>query len=78
MVCFLMEARLDKEGLEKFFRDLLFPNNIVVKQPNSRGGLVLIWKEDVRLDLINYIANHILVKVREEDGHNWFLTSFYG
>lgn len=78
MVCFLMEARLDKEGLEKFFRDLLFPNNIVVKQPNSRGGLVSILKEDVRLDLINYIANHILVKVREEDGHNWFLTSFYG
>ena len=44
MVCFLMETRLDNEGLEKFCGDLPLPNKIVVKQPNSGAGLALMWK----------------------------------
>ena len=63
VVCFLMETRLDKKGLEKFCGDLPFSNKIVVKNPNSSGRLALIWKEKVRMDLINYTANHIMVKV---------------
>lgn len=42
------------------------------------GGLALIWKEEVLLDVINFTANHILAKVKEEDGFKWFLTCFYG
>ena len=41
-VCFFMETRLDKEGFDRQLRDLSFPNKIVVKQPNSGGGLALI------------------------------------
>ena len=68
MVCFLMETRLNKEDLEKFYGDLPFPNKIIIKQPNSGGGLALMWKGVVRIELINYTENHILMKVREEDG----------
>lgn len=78
MVCFLMETRLDKEGLDNFCGDLPFSNKIVVKNPNSGGGLAMMWKEEVRMDLINYTANHIMMKVHEEEGHGWFLTGFYG
>ena len=63
MVCFLMETRLDKEGLEKFYEDFPFSYKIVVKNPNSGGGFALMWKEEVRMDLINYTTNHIIVKV---------------
>lgn len=38
----------------------------------------MIWKEEVLLDVINFTANHILAKVKEEDGFKWFLTCFYG
>ena len=31
----------------------------------------------VRMDLINYTTNHIIVKVREDEEHGWFLTGFY-
>ena len=77
-VCFLMETRLDKEGFDKFYGELPFPNKIIVKKPDSGGGLALIWKNGVKLELINYTVNHILVKVREEDDYEWWLTCFYG
>ena len=63
-VCFLMETRLDKEGFDKLYGELPFSNKIIVKKPDSGGGLALIWKNEVKLELINYTANHILVKVR--------------
>ncbi|KAK9998524.1 hypothetical protein SO802_018127 [Lithocarpus litseifolius] len=73
-----METRLDKEGFEKLYGELPFPNKIIVKHPNLGGGLALIWKNEVQLQLVNYTANHILVKVREDDGFEWWLTGFYG
>ena len=34
--------------------------------------MALIWKNDVWLELINFTANHIMVRV------TWWLTCFYG
>ena len=73
-----METRLDNEGFNGFCGDLLFPNHFVVKYPNAGGGLALLWKGDVQLDVVNYMANHILAKVVEGDGFVWFLSGFYG
>ena len=49
-----------------------------MKYPNAGGGLALLWKGDVQLNVINYTANHILAKVVEEDGLVWFFTRLYG
>ena len=59
-VCFLMETRLDKEGFDKFYGELPFPNKIIVKKPDSGGGLALIWKNGVKLELINYTTISLL------------------
>ena len=75
---FLMETRLDKEGFGKHCKELTFPKKLIVRKPNSGGGLALLWKLDVQLDVINYTENHILAKVVEEDGFVWHLTCFYG
>ena len=40
--------------------------------------MAFIWKNELRIQLVNYTANHILVKVREDDGFEWWLTGFYG
>ena len=58
-VCFLMETRLDRDGFEKHCGDLLFKNKLIVKKPNSGGGLALLWREEMTLDVINYTDNHI-------------------
>ena len=73
-----METRLDKEGFKNLYDNLPFPNRIFAKNPDSGGGIALIWKREVSLDVINFTANHVLAKVVEEDGFEWFLTGFYG
>ena len=77
-VCFLMKTLLNKEGYVKHRRELPFRNNLIVKKPNSGGGIALIWKPEVQLDVINYTENHVLAKVVEEDGFAWYFTGFYG
>ncbi|XP_075636847.1 uncharacterized protein LOC142609101 [Castanea sativa] len=78
MVCFLMETRLDKEGFENLYSNLPFQNKVIVKNPNAGGGLALLWKKDINLEIINYTVNHVLALVTEEDGFKWYLTGFYG
>lgn len=46
-----------------------------MKKPYSGGGIALLWKTDVKLDVINFMENHILAKVVEEDG---FVLGFNG
>ena len=77
-VCFLMETRLDKDGFDNLYENLPFQNKIIVKHPNSEGGLAFLWKNEVRLEVINITVNHVLAKVTEEDGFVWFLMGFYG
>ena len=67
-VCFLMETRLDRSDFEKHCGDVPFKNKLIVKKRNSGGGLALLWKEEMILDVINFIDNHILAKVVEKDG----------
>ena len=52
----------------KLYDNLPFPNQIIVKHPDSRGGLALIWKTDVQMEVINFTANHVLAKAKEVDG----------
>ena len=73
-----METKLDRSGFEKHYSDVPFKNKLIVKKPNSGGGLALLWKEEVTLDVINFIDNHILAKIVEKDGFVWYLTRFYG
>ena len=77
-VCFLMETCLDKEGYDKHCKEMPFQDKLIVKRLNSGGGLALIWRREVNLDVINYTDNHISAKVVEEDGFVWYLTCFYG
>jgi len=73
-----MKTRLDRDGFQKHCSELPFPNKLIVKKPNFGGGLALIWKAEVQLEVINYTENHILAKVVEDDGFEWFLMGFYG
>ena len=53
MICFLMETRLDTEGFNNLYGDLPFQNKIIVKHPDASGGLAFLWKNDIKLEVIN-------------------------
>lgn len=73
-----METRLDKEGFDKLYGNLPFQNRIIVKNLDYGGGLALLWKNDVASKVINFNANHVLARIKEEDGFVWYLEGFYG
>ena len=39
---------------------------------------LFLWKDDIKLEVVNYTANHVLAKEKEEDSFVWFMTGFYG
>ena len=77
-VCFLMETRLDRERFDWHCRELPYKNKLIIKKPDSGGGIALVWKPEVNLDVINFTDNHVLAKVVEAYGFEWYLTGFYG
>ena len=66
-----METRLDTEGFDNLYGNLPFQNKIIVKHLDFSGGLAFLWKDDIKLEVINYTAIHVLAKVTEEDGFAW-------
>ena len=54
-MCFLMETQLDKEGFVKLYDNLPFLNQVILKYPDLGGGLALIWKNEVELEVINFL-----------------------
>ena len=43
----------------------------MVKHLDFSGGLAFLWKDDIKLEVINYTAIHVLANVTEEDGFAW-------
>ncbi|XP_075663965.1 uncharacterized protein LOC142633609 [Castanea sativa] len=70
--------QIDEYETKRGKGNLPYQNKIVVKHPNSSGGLALLWKNSIKLEIINYTVNHVWAVVTEEDGFKWFLTCFYG
>ena len=58
-VVFLMETKSNNEGIEKVRRKIQFAHKFVVPHPNQGGGLALLWKEDIQLDVQSSSDNHI-------------------
>ncbi|KAF5480159.1 hypothetical protein F2P56_000925 [Juglans regia] len=56
---------------------LKFANCLTVDASGHSGGLALLWKKDVKLEVISYSSSHIDAWV-EEDSKQWFLTRIYG
>ena len=73
-----MKTRLDKEGFQKYGGEFPFLNKFIVKKPYSGGGLTLLWKSEVKLEVINFTEHHILARVVKEDGLLGFLQNSMG
>ena len=63
-----METHLDTKGFNTLCGNLPFQNNIIVKHLDGGGGLAFFWKDGLKLEVVNYTANHVLARVIEEDG----------
>lgn len=51
MMVFLMETKLQKEKMERIRHILGFPNMFVVDCVGKSGGLALLWREEIIVDI---------------------------
>ena len=67
-ICFLMETKLDRKGINYWCKELPYKNRFVVKKPSLGGRFALMWKEDIGLDVFKFLDNQISATVTESDG----------
>lgn len=77
-VLFLWETKLTMGEAQIMRSKLGFRNGVEVACEGRRGGLLLLWKEEVPVSLKSFSRYHIDVAIATDDGHSFRLTSFYG
>ena len=76
---FLMETKLSKEDMTYKKYTLGFTEGLVVDSIGSKGGLALLWKKDVMVDVQKFGPWHIDAEIGGNDGSGrWRFTGFYG
>ena len=79
ILVFLMETKLSKEEMTKKKYTLGFIEGLIVASNGSKGGLALLWKKEIMVDVQTFGLWHIDAKVGRADGsRKWRFTGFYG
>ena len=77
-VLFLMETKQSVEEMRRIQADLPYCCMLAIPREQRRGGLALLWKEDVKLHIQTYSPNHIDALILNGSDPPWRLTGFYG
>ena len=76
-ILFLSETRLNIDGFHRLKRKLEVMDGFVVPRIGLGGGLALLWRDGVGVDIQTSSSHHIDALIKQE-GVTWRLTSFYG
>ncbi|XP_030502832.2 uncharacterized protein LOC115718003 [Cannabis sativa] len=75
---FLMETKLSTGSINKIRVALNFPNGFEVPRRGLGGGLMLLWKDNIDVTLLNYSMNHITCYVQCDNIPKFHFSGFYG
>uniref|UniRef100_A0A803NVH0 Reverse transcriptase domain-containing protein n=1 Tax=Cannabis sativa TaxID=3483 RepID=A0A803NVH0_CANSA len=73
-----MESKLNIGVVSKFRTKFNFSNGLEVPRVGLSGGLLLLWKDDVNVNVLNYGINFIDCYVSTIDGPLFHFPGFYG
>ena len=77
-ILFLSETHLNRARAENLRRRLCFDHMIVAESDGRSGGLLLLWKKDVKISLRFKGRNFIDVNVEHGLDYVWRFTGLYG
>jgi hypothetical protein len=77
-VMFLSETHLDARGCERIRLKTKMNGTLVAPSDGRSGGLLLLWKNTVTIDLKSLHSNYIDVRVNGGTEEQWRLTGIYG
>ena len=76
---FLMETKFDVTEMDGVKQKVERQQGLVVPSIRRVGGLALLWKNSLQVDILSYSLGHIDAILSEEQGmKKWRFTGFYG
>ena len=72
-----METRLSKQKASCLAQRLRFDNYWVVDRVGTGGGLMLLWGENLKIEVLSWSVGHITGRVSGDGFTPWFITGFY-
>lgn len=76
---FLCETRLPVSRLERIKNQCGMNACFGVDAVGTKGGLAMMWKEEITLSLRSFSQNHIDMNVEtDNESDSWRITGFYG
>ncbi|XP_075655017.1 uncharacterized protein LOC142625210 [Castanea sativa] len=65
--------------MEKIKGKAGFSNGLIIPKSDKSGGLAILWKKDIKLEIVGYVGNYIdAMVVESQSGFKWRITRFYG
>ena len=76
---FLMETKFAVTEMDEIKQKIERQQGLVVLSIRRVGGLALLWKNSLQVDILSYSSGHIDAIVSEEQRlKKWRFTGFYG
>ena len=76
---FLIETKFDVTEMDGVKQKVERQQGLVVSSIRRAGGLALLWKNSLQVDILSYSPGHIDAIVSEEQGmKKWLFIGFYG
>ena len=77
-IVFLLETKLNKKGMEKARDKAGFVYGLIPKSERS-GGIAMLQKKDINLEIKGYVGNYIdVIVINSISGFKWRITSLHG
>ena len=78
-IIFLSKTKIKMKATEKIMEKINFVNGLNVPSKGKGGGLAMLWKREVALEIMGNSRNHIDAIISKQDlGFKWRMTGFYG
>ena len=74
---FLSKTKANVNRMEFVKNSIKFDNKCVVEAKGSAGGLCIMWKNGLSIDVVESDKNLIAIKVADQC-MDWLMVGFYG
>ena len=78
-IVFLMETKLKMSAMKSVKEKAGFVFGLIVPKAKNCGGLAMLWRKEIKLEIMGYSGNFInAIFIDELFGFKWRITRFYG
>ena len=79
LVLFLSETKVKSSKMEWLRSKWGYDSCLIVEAVGRSGGLALLWKQEVTVEVQSFSSNHIDARIdNTTNGDEWRFTGFYG